>query len=238
MKTRIQFLIKIIAIILVATSCNKNYKQCEIIQSDKKFSIYNDVLIEIVEHHTSGRYLGKDIDLLNDKILNKQIDSTEYERELILLQNKLFGNTEKFRTIYVVDTLSDEANQLFGLHNTWTLKMENYVNIDTDSVYTQISDNPKMLFNTINNIEYDFKYKQFHTCTFNVKSINDFDESDFNKEIGVLLFTKVFLNKNMDEGVFYYIFKCGNQCAKGSLCQIRKVGNRWKIINDKILWIS
>lgn len=234
MKTYIQFL----AIILIAISCTKKYKQCEFVQSDKQMAIYNDVLIEIVEHHTSGRYLGKDIDLLNDRIFNNQIDSTGYEQDLISLQNKLYGNTDKFHSIYIVDTFNEKVNKLFGLHNIQKFKMEKYINVDTDTTYNKISNNPQMLFDSINVIQYNLNPKQFHTCTFNVKSINDFDESDFNKEIGVLLFTKVFLNKSMDEGVFYYIFKCGNQCAKGSLCYVKKVGNHWKIVNNKILWVS
>lgn len=101
MKIRIQLLT---IIIIFTASCNNKYKQCEFVQSDKQMAIYNDVLIEIVEHHTSGRYLGKDIDLLNDRIFNNQIDSTGYEQDLISLQNKLYGNTEKFRSIYIVDT--------------------------------------------------------------------------------------------------------------------------------------
>jgi hypothetical protein len=238
MKNNIHLLSIILIFSIIISSCKNTYKECEFTESDMLKALYNDVLIDIVEHHSFHRYLGKEVDILNDRVFKNQIDSTDYVQQLISLQNELHGETEKFHTIYIVDTLNEKVDKLFGLHNIWKFKMENYVNIETDTIYKKISSSPKLLFDSINYIHHNFKIDQFHTCTFNVKSINSFNTNDFNNEIGILLFSKVSLNKNMNEGVFYYIFRCGDQCAKGSLCHIKKIGNHWQIVRDRVLWVS
>lgn len=97
-------------------SCQSKYEQCEVNQPNEQVALYNDILTQIVEEHLYHRYLGNDFTNLSEKIDRNEIDSTEYNKQLIELHNNLYKNTQKHLSIYLVDTLCTKVDTLFGLH--------------------------------------------------------------------------------------------------------------------------
>ena len=74
----------------------------------------------------------------------------------------------------------------------------------------------------------------FRLCTSKVVPGSRFYECD----IGVVAFSKVFLNENKTKGVLYYEYMCGGKCGMGEIILVELVEEHWKIKEVHQLWIS
>ena len=76
--------------------------------------------------------------------------------------------------------------------------------------------------------------ESFKLCTSKVISCEHFYESD----IGVVSFSKSFMNDDNTRGILYYEFTCGGKCGMGEIIVVELVSNRWVIKKVNQLWIS
>ena len=194
-------------------------------------SIYNDVLIELVEEHFYYRYLGKEGEEIMSKHYAESIDSLQEAKQIIYAHNKLFGNSTLFQSIYLRDeNVSDSAiSNNFSYYNSGISK-------SLDKMIVSISSNKKSILDSISLPQFKYKAKDFHACTFKIKSVFDKSIKKINSEIGLISFSKIFINKN--EAILRCDFNCGGLCGKGYILKVKNIDNHWKIIEWYKIWIS
>jgi hypothetical protein len=218
---------KILLIILTTTtlsSCHKNYKVCNCISTEEPVKIYSDVLNELVEHHFYNLYLGKDQEqIFKLETLNSR-DTAKIRRETIQLQNKIFNNTDRLCNIYLDTTYS--AN-----FKPW----KDYL-IDTSRHATEIKDliiafsnDGQSVIDSLNSMQMNLDPEELQLCTSKLLSIRDKKTKKGICEIGIVSFSKVFLDETKTKGLLCYTFRCGALCGKSELLIIEKINNRWTI---------
>lgn len=194
-------------------------------------SIYNDVLIELVEEHFYSRYLGKEGEKIISKHISESVDSTQESSQIIHAHNKLFGDSTLLQTIYLRDeNISDSAiGNNFSYYNYGRSK-------SIDNLLVSISSNKKSVLDRINSSQFKYKAKNFYACTFKIKSASDKGIKKNDNKIGLVSFSKIFINKN--EAILRCDLNCGGLCGKGYILKVKKISNHWKIIEWHKTWIS
>ena len=217
----------IFSVFIISVSCTERKKKCDFKQTNVEMSIYNDVLIELVEEHFYYRYLGKEGEEIMSKHYAESIDSLQEAKQIIYAHNKLFGNPTLFQSIYLRDeNVSDSAiGNNFSYYNSGRSK-------SLDKMIASISSNKKSVLDSISLPQFRYKAKDFHACTFKIKPVS----KNFDSEIGLISFSKIFINK--DEAILRSDFNCGGLCGKGYILKIKKINNHWKIIDWDMIWIS
>jgi len=195
--------------------------------------IYNNILNELVEHHFYNRYLGKDEEKISIEYTSDNPDNAKIKREVIQLQNKLFNDTGRFCNIYL-DTLYRPY------FNQWT-----YFQNDTGRYATEMKDlitafstDGQTVIDSLNSMQLSLKPSDFQLCTSRVLSIRDLESQEGKCAIGIVSFSKVFLDEAKTKGLLYCNFRCGGLCGKGELLVIEKINNRWTITETVGTWIS
>lgn len=214
----------ILAVTLV--SCKSEYKQCDFENSDSETTIYNEVLIQIIENRLYDMYLGKSSAKLRDELYDNKITQEEYDQKIIKLQNKLFGDSTRYRTIYLMDTIRRERPNYFG--------MQNY--FEDDTTISKIAPDRKVMLDSVNRIHQNYQIAKFHACTFKVKLLSELKGKS--TDMGVIILSKLFLNKNKDEGLISFHYRADSHWGNECFFQLKKINNRWKIVHFDFLGIS
>ena len=225
---------KIIPILIfLFTSCKEEFKKSDFQQSDIEIALYNDVLIDLVENYYYNRYLGKEGEILTKEFYSNMEDTLKLNKNKVKIHNSLFGDTLRFETIYLKDTIIGE--------NYRRSNFSNYKFGESDflsRILKQSNIKKSALIGEINQTQLNFKAILFRANTFKIKSITELGGNDSNSSIGIIIFSKIyFFNKN-NEGVLSCDFNCGGLCGKGYIIHVKKINNRWKIIETDMTWIS
>jgi hypothetical protein len=203
--------------------------------------LYHDILTELIEQHFYNGYLRQFSSELESKYPSPTIafsDTAEFQKDLILLQNKLFGDTTKFETICYRSTLKDgpwkylysDTTDFFTLAKTDTSK---YMR-DIKALLTSFSPQWESVADTIGQPQTKYRGESFHLCTAKVISCEHYNDAD----IGVVGFSKVFYNEQKTKGLLYYEYTCGGKCGMGEVISVEFVKQRWTIKRISQLWIS
>lgn len=229
------FLILIIGFV----SCKTQYKECECNHSDIETAIYNEILIQIVEQHSYNAYLGKTAYETNDESLDEATNIEKQKIENMKLQNKLFGDSTNFRTVYIADTCkSSDALEL--LKKKYYFGIRGYSFVDT--TISKVFDDKKVVEDTLSQLQENLQIEQFHACTFKIMPLSKAKKKDVYSGIGVIYFSKLFLNKTKDAGLMIYedesVRNDKDRWGKQRLIYYKKIDQHWKIINIMILGIS
>lgn len=228
----------------IILSCQSKYEQCDVTQRNEQAALYNDILIQIVEKHLYHRYLGNDFTHLSEKIDRNEIDSTEYNKQLIELHNNLYKNTQKHLSIYLVDTLCPKFDTLFGWYKRNYLGdvTKSYVDVLNLKFLKKNGISLQELSNSdIRYVQSGIKATQLQACSFKVKSIMDLQTNDIYGQIGVVLLSKVCLNKQKRAGLIRADLICNGYfsiVSTGLLYYIEKEEGHWKIVDFLILGMS
>lgn len=226
-----RFLLYFIVIVFIL-SCKQDFKKCEFIHTNIEMAVYNDVLIELTEQHFYYRFLGKAGNTIMTEYRDPSIDSLQLANHIREAQNKLFGDTIRFRTIYLCDTI----NQRFDFNNTKI--SANITTIAFDKLSKEFSTNKDYILDIINQPMLNYKAESFHSCTFNIKSIREFKLSDLDSEIGIINFSKIVFNKHKNEAILVCNYYCGGFGGKGYFLHVKNINNHWKIIDFHRTWVS
>ncbi len=94
------------SLIFLFISCKEEMKKSYFQQSDIEIALYNDVLIDLVENYYYNRYLGKEGEILmNTFYATNMKDTVSLNKNKIKIHNSLVGDTSRFETVYLVDTV-------------------------------------------------------------------------------------------------------------------------------------
>lgn len=228
--TRLLYFVLVITII---SSCKPEYKKCEFQTNDDFLKAYNDILNEIIIKHSYNIYLGKDEEKIFERYANNMADSENIEKDVIKLQNKLFGDTSRFCTMYL-DTALRPA------FNPWSYfqKDTNSYRIKIRNLISTFSENGQAIIDSLNSIQRKYFPQDFKLCTANIKSLSELETDTTKCYIGKVAFSKLILNNTKSKGLLYYEFKCGGLCGYGSLIMVEKIQNEWMIKQSLTTWIS
>ena len=211
--------------VLMLISCKEHQKQNVVEQTNSTLQLYNDILIDYVENFGYWRYLGdKGIDATFEIT-----DSIQRIKRKLYFHNQVFKNGELQETVFLIDTLT--KHDFRGSHV--------FVGSSSlESICKSMNVNPQIVSDSIKQSSVKFKASEFKSFTFKVKSISEFKVKENYTGIGIISFSKVFLNSRKDEGILYCSFYCGGLCGKGTILKIKKNKNHWKIISHQTTWIS
>ncbi len=229
-------IITVVLCLVILCACNKTFKICEFEATDEALKIYNDVLTELIEHHFYNRYLGEEEEKLAEKYVygHNNPDTASFRRGIIGLQNKVFNDTSRFSTICL-------RNEL--IYGPWTYYLSNdpskksdttKLSLELKTLLTDFSKNWKEVADTLSSPQKLYSSSEFHLCTSKLVPFNNFKECD----IGVVSFSKIFLDNSNRKGLLYYEFNCPGNCGMGEILVIERVDNRWSIQRRIELWIS
>jgi len=231
-----------ILILILLIACSKpQYKICEFETTDIELKLYHDILTELIEQHFHNGYLRQVAIEFADKYPNPTLDfadTAEFNRDVILLQNKLFNDTSKFGTICYRPTLasgpwkyffSNTSDFLTSARADTTKHMRN-----VKELLTSFSSNWESVADTLAKPQTKYTSESFKLCTSKVVSCEHYYESS----LGVISFSRVYMNNNKTKGLLYYEFMCGGKCGKGEIILVQYMNERWTINNIIQLWIS
>ena len=157
--------------------------------------------------------------IFNDKIklIVLQAQTTGcplYEDETV---SKKFGHTETFHQ--VMNKLMPEAQRqtlddyLMRNKNTQELKVSN---LEIDYVIVRDRDLPNGEFGNF----WGRFYKKYPNSP------------------GIAYFSNVGFNDQHDQAFVYVGRACGGLCGSGEYVLLKKLNNRWEVLNEQVLWVS
>ncbi len=226
--------IKLIVLGLVLlTSCNHEYKACDFDSPDEHVRIYSQILNELVERHFYNFYLGEEEERIFKLSTSDNPDTAEIKEEVIELQNKVFHDSTRICNVFLDTILRKEFNPW----NYYVKDTSSYAR-ELKEVISRFSNEGSQVIDSLNSMQKRINPKDFHLCTSRVLSLADIENNKNRCMIGVVSFSKVFLEKSGRKGILYCSFRCGELCGKGELLIIEKVENRWTIVDGMIMWIS
>lgn len=223
----------IILTTITLSSCRYDYKLCDCDSADEKVKIYNNILNELVEHHFYNRYLGKDEEKIFNEYASDNPDTAKISRELIQLQNKLFNDTARFSNIYL-DTIYRPYFNQWSYYQSDTGRYAR----ETKDIISTFSTDGQSVIDSLNSMQLGLEPNDFKLCTSKVLSVRDLKTQKGKGTIGIVSFSKVFIDKTKTKGLLYCNFRCGEFCGKGELLIIEKINNRWTITETIGTWIS
>lgn len=230
---RLQILIILTILTLYSCHYKYEYKICDFNTSDQQLKIYNGILNELIEHRFLNRFLGKDIEQLEMEYASDNPDITKISRKTIQLQNQLFGDTARFCIIFL-DTIFKPY------YPSWT-----YLQKDTGQfalkfkkLISSFSSNGQAVMDSLNSMQDRYLPDDFHLCTAKILSLREIKNQEGECGIGVVSFSKLFLNQSKTKGLLYYSFYCGDLCGNGGLLVIEKIKDRWMITPGGYTWRS
>jgi hypothetical protein len=209
--------------------CKEQERENTVIQSNPSLQLYNDVLIELVEKHFYLRYLGEE----GKNILyysNQRENSTKIENKRIHSHNKIYGDSAKFKTVFLIDTSINIS-----------LNFNYYINRSNKDALLMTKDfqtNTANILDSLNSLQTDIKAKNLKSSTFIISSISKYTIKSLDKNIGLVSFSKVFFNLKKDEGILTCQLYCGDLCGRGLILKIKKKDKHWIIVNRKTTWVS
>ena len=220
-------------ILITFTSCRYDYKICDSNSTDEQVKIYNNILNDLVEHHFYNIYLGVDEENIFKQYASDNPDTAKIRRNVIQLQNKLFNDTVRFCNIYI-DTIFS-AN-----FNKWSYYQSNTGRFQKEikNIISTFSPNGQLVIDSLNSMQSRLSPNDFQLCTSKVLSVTELNDQKNECKIGIISFSKIFFDKRKNNGLLYYNFRCGGNCGKGELLIIKKIDDRWTIIETIMTWIS
>jgi hypothetical protein len=209
-------------------SCTSEYKKCNCSSKNEELKAYSEILNEIVDHRSYNYYLGEDEERIFKDYVEHPADTIRIQKEIILLQNKIFNDTTRFCNLYL-DTI---ATRKF---NSWIHISPNDTSrngIQLKNAIREISNDIRMVLDTAGSIQTKYFPKDFMLCTSRMK-MNSFDTASNQCSIGVIRLSKIAFNAVKNKGLLYYEF-VGRD---GNLLLIEKVNGRWIIKMAIRTWI-
>ncbi len=214
----------VLFLFIILNSCSNNYKVCECNSENEQANIYSSILNELVEHHFYNRYLGDDQKQIFMLEASNIKDSAKVKRETIKLQNSIFQDTSKFCNIYL-DTVYNPYFKPWTYYQNDTNRFAREIK----DLITNFSNDGQSVIDSLNSMQTNLSPNEFQLCTSKILSVKELNNLDGNCAIGIVSFSKIFLDNAKTKGLIYYNFNCGVLCGKGELLMIEKINNRWTI---------
>ncbi|WP_210490103.1 hypothetical protein [Rufibacter aurantiacus] len=214
---------------------------CHYKKDNPLLTVYNDVLIELVETRGYQLYLNKSLNidsLWKTSPLYDLKDSSAIYAELNRIhhlfsqhQKSTFNNPKKWCTAYLDSQLIDFKMVLKSLPSEMDKELWTSLQMDSSAWQKYTPDSLQLVKAQLN-------YRDFQACTFKIEPESAFSSQSPSCSIGHYKFSTVVLNSAKDKGWLYYEFVCGGTCGRGEIITIEKQHENWVIKDSKMLWIS
>ncbi|MDE3249436.1 MAG: hypothetical protein KGO82_12295, partial [Bacteroidota bacterium] len=157
-----------LAILNILSSCQKQYRKCEIQTSDRYLNAYNEILNEIIATSTYNYYLGDDEEVIFNMAGKGTYDSAEIESKVIRLHNRLFDDTARRCTLFLDTILRSkfEPQERFLNDSTsFARKLRNAID--------EISHDHKTVVDSLDLVQTRYSANDYVSCTAKIKSIRN-----------------------------------------------------------------
>jgi hypothetical protein len=226
-------LIAIAALSLTFLCCKTQYKKCIFHSNDESLQAYNDVLNWIIVEGSYNYYLGSDEETIFKRYSEHPEDSLQIRKDVIKLHNNLFGNNQKFCTVYLDTTVSE------ALHISPNKLRNDTTNFGLEvKALLQEFSNYDTVLPSLNSVQQSYKAEQFTACVANIKPIASSKTDKAKCFIGTVGFSKISFTPTKDKAVLYYELRCGGLCGYGNIILIEKTNNLWTVKKEIMTWIS
>lgn len=210
-------------IFVIIASCRPEKKVCEFSSPDEALTVYNHILMDLIENHMRGTYLGGKEEELREKYYygRDEVDTAAWDAEFTKAHNEVYNNPAKFCTLYLdttyrqrffYDSLGSIPDpELKALVNEYT--NDDRTAVDNLNAYPTYA--PSELGLCIARVEYlCAPFEDTPTCSF-----------------GKLQLSGAVLNISRDKGLMFYRWTCGHigLCGHSGMIRIVKDAGRWRI---------
>lgn len=101
-------------------------------------------------------------------------------------------------------------------------------------------------YKTINDSIWNFNLEKYKSPKYIFKNDSELTldrelvdwQKKYTKFSGALSFSKIYFDKQRQNGVFEANYYCGSKCGVGFLVYLKKIKNNWKVIKTERSWIS
>ena len=101
-------------------------------------------------------------------------------------------------------------------------------------------------YNTINDSIWNFNLEKYRSPKYIFKNASELSldreliewQKKYIKFSGALSFSKIYFDKQRENGVFEAGYYCGSKCAVGFVVYLKKIKNNWIVIKIERSWIS
>lgn len=210
--------------------CSTSQDQSAIIEKpvDQNKRLYNDILNELVTRHFYNLYLGEQaVEDLDLKYSIHATDTARYNSEIGKLRQRVEADTSQQKFICISNELRYGPYRLLRNFNADSVQFFSWIK----SITANLSNNFHAIADSVNTAQVRYKARDFRAPTFKIS------RQFRNCEIGVVSFSKVFLDKLGEHGVLYYEFVCGAKCGKGEILIIEYIKDKWIINEHHRIWI-
>ncbi|WP_201981194.1 hypothetical protein [Hymenobacter rubidus] len=248
-------------LLLLLTMCAKpqppSFRECPCTHTDPKKRLYNQVLTELIEQRFYSSYLpdsaneqireaiqlqfpqGSDFKLGTEEF--RRYETVRKELEAVQ-QNRLFGDSARFKTIYL------DTDLRRGIH-PFTLPPASQATESPDA-FSQLNIRINLLFSQVvrsdtadaihqlNALQSDILPTDFQLCTAKIISRPSTSKRRFNWERTTVRFSKIVFNATQTKALLRYDMSCGSKCGFGEILLVEKTNGNWHIKQAEELWIS
>lgn len=227
-----RFIINVGLVIILLVGC----KPVSNILTDEKLKLYNEILDQIISDNYFQYCLVLDekTKKIESDFYKSKIDSITYLKigdSLKLVRKQtlprcVLSYTSEFQIFTAARKLSTdiESSIAEGLKDEFLTK--NFGNISAETIIDTLSRTAQL-----NAKDLAISYLEI---TPYIKRQN----RPYGDGIGVMGFSRIYFNKEVDKAIVYYEFNCGPKCGTGEVVFIEKVAGKWMVIAYKGIWDS
>ncbi|RZK88607.1 MAG: hypothetical protein EOO62_37435 [Hymenobacter sp.] len=156
-----------------------------------------------------------------------------YQQQLAIAQNRLFGDTARFKTLYLDTTGQRRHRPVDAADHAFWREFIQRAGVAPRNVPAAIDS-----LNTLQNL---VGPTDFQTCTFRVKLANPTQAGSGNGEnnstIGRLYLLNLVLNPGRHVALLAYDYHCGGSCGFSGALLLREQQGNWSIERNETLSI-
>lgn len=214
-------------------ACYPGYRPCPCAQPNVRKKIYNQALTGLVERYFYPAYLPTATLPVMDFQPRLQ-DSTShavqwYHQQLAIAQNRLFGDTARFKTLYL-DTVGRRRKRLVdAAERAFWQKFIRPAGIAPQNIPAAID--------SLTTLQSMMEPADFQTCTFRVRLSKPRQPVSASASIGRVYLSNLVLHPRHHVALLAYDYHCGGNCGFSGALLLREKDSNWHIERNEILGI-
>ncbi|WP_092738562.1 LPS-assembly lipoprotein LptE [Hymenobacter psychrophilus] len=218
------------------------FRLCPNLHTDPTKRLYNDIVTELIEQRFYNVYLPeKDQKVFQkhylevDHLVANVADAEWHEWQSAHFQNKLFGDTSHFQTLYLNTSPANNSLDLAELPDQFTaLSPQSAIVALINRLATNRS---QAALDSLNRVQSRMRPSEFQLCTARLQPA-DTEQQRQAQGVGTLTLSRVVFSDDQEQAILSFSWHCGPRCGFGEVLLVEQVAGRWRIKQAIQTWIS